>query len=66
MANYLIERVPGKPAEQVTGEEPEAESPWPHLPAPLLVRFLRAVTHARAQAEDFRIKRIEELSDGAK
>ena len=60
----MIERVPGKPKDQVTGKEPEAGSPWPRLPAPLLVRFFRAVTHARAQAEDFRLKRIEELSDG--
>jgi hypothetical protein len=64
MANDLVERVPGKPKDEVTGEEAEAQSPWPRLPAPLLVRFFRAVTHARAQAEDLRIKRIEELSDG--
>ena len=32
--------------------------------SPLLIRFFRAVTRARAAAEDARIKRIEELSDG--
>jgi hypothetical protein len=64
MANALVGQVSGKPKDRVTGEESEAESPWPRLPAPLLVRFLHAVTHARAQAEDFRIKRIEKLSDG--
>ena len=59
MARQLTEwaQAEGKPDEAV-------ESPWPRLPAPLLIRFLRAVTRARAAAEDARIRRIEELSDG--
>ena len=59
MARTLIERVPGKPADQVTGAEPKAESPWPRLPATLLVRFLRAVMHARAAGEAAQTAKIQ-------
>ena len=64
MARAIIERVPGKAKDEVSGEEPEAESPWPRLPAPLLVRFLRAITHARAAGEAAQTKRIQEQGDG--
>lgn len=64
MARQIVEQVPGKPKDEVTGHEPEAESPWPKLPAPLLVRFLRAITHARAVDEANRIARITSCATG--
>ena len=59
MARELVERghAEGKPAEAV-------DSPWPRLPAPLLVKFLNAVEHAKAVDEHNRIANITAAARG--
>lgn len=59
MARQLVEqgKAEGKPAEEV-------KSPWPKLPAAMLVRFLRAVERASAEDEQQRISRITGVAKG--
>ena len=58
-ARAVVERgqADGNPAEAV-------ESPWPRLSAPLLVKFLHAVEHAKAVDEQHRIANITAAARG--
>jgi hypothetical protein len=59
MGRALVERgqAEGRPAETI-------ESPWPWLPASLLVKLLNAVEHAKAVDEQNRILAITAAGDG--
>jgi len=59
MGRALAERgqAEGRPAETI-------ESPWPRLPAPLLVKLLNAVEHAKAVDESNRVRAITAAGNG--